>query len=180
MPRNSLVPAVLAALLLAGVAPAVALAANPVEHLHVQVDSFRTDICGISLDAQFTRTDTSFANADGSFKDNSSFRETLTNPLNGRSVMLSAARQLVDAVPVVDQAANTITFDVTYTGLAQKIQTDHGPVLLRDVGIITFRTTFDFTTGEFISQDFIVVHGPHPSADRDSKVFCDVITDALG
>src|SRR4051812_20674863 len=109
MPRNSLVRAVLAALLLAAVAPAVALSAGPVEQFHDHfTDSFSTDICGISVDAQFTVTDNSFAYADGSFKDLSSFRETFTNPLNGRSVSLSDARQLVDAVPVVDEAANTI------------------------------------------------------------------------
>jgi len=180
MPRNSLVRAVSAALLVAVVAPAVALGAKPVQQFHDHfTDTFSADICGISVDAQLTVTDNFFINTDGSVKDTSSVRQTFTNPLNGRSVSLSVAGQFVGSAGVVDEAANTITFANTYKGLPEKIQTDHGPVLLRDAGIITFRDTFDLTTGEFISEETIVVHGPHPEADSDFTLFCEVMTNAL-
>src|SRR3954451_19915962 len=117
MPHISLVRAMLAALLLAVIPPAVALALQPVRSHDPFTDSFPADICGISVNVEVTGTDNFFANADGSFKDTSSVRQTFTNPLNGRSVILSAAGQTVGAAAVVDAAANTISFDTTYKGL---------------------------------------------------------------
>jgi len=180
MPRNSLVRVVFAALLVTVFVPADALGAKPVQQFHDHfTDSFSADICGISVDAKLTVTDNFFIYADGSVKDTSSVRQTFTNPLNGRSVSLSAAGQFFGSAGVVNEAANTITFANTFKGLPEKIQTDHGPMLLRDAGIITFRDTFDLTTGTFISEETIVVHGPHPEADSDFTRFCEVMTTAL-
>jgi hypothetical protein len=126
-----------------------------------------------------TVTDNLFLNADGSFKDASSVREIFTNPLNGKSVIISVAGQTAGAAPVVNEEANTISFDTTYKGLPEKLQTGHGPVLLRDAGIITFRDTFDLTTGDFLGEQTIVEKGPHPQADSDFTDFCQVVTNAL-
>jgi hypothetical protein len=181
MPRTSLVRAVFAALVVVVViAPAEALGAKPVQRFHDHfTDSFASDICGIAVDVDLRVTDNFFVNADGTFKDTSSVRQTFTNPLNGRSVIVSAAGQVFGGAPVVDEAANTISFDTTYKGLPEKIQSGDGPVLLRDAGIITFRDTFDLTTGDFISEQTIVNNGPHPEADSDFTLFCDVVTSAL-
>lgn len=179
MPHISLVRALFAALLLGVIAPAVALGVQPVRFHDHFTDSFSTDICGISVNLDVTVTDNFFANADGSFKDTSSVRQTFTNPLNGRSVILSAAGQTVGASAVVDEAANTISFDTTYKGLPEKIQTGHGAVLLRDAGLITFRDTFDLATGDFLGEQTIVNNGPHPEADSDFTLFCQVVTNAL-
>ena len=80
---------------------------------------------------------------------------------------------------MVDEEAGTITFLTSYKGLPEKIQTAHGAVLLRDAGIITFADTFDLETGAFISTEIVVNKGPHPEADSDFTLFCDVITEAL-
>ena len=73
----------------------------------------------------------------------------------------------------------TITFTATYKGLPEKIQTAHGPVLLRDAGVISFADTFDLQTGEFISSETLVNNGPHPEADSDFTRFCEVVGGAL-
>jgi hypothetical protein len=63
--------------------------------------------------------------------------------------------------------------------LPEKINTAHGAVLLRDAGVITFADTFDLVTGEFISSETIVNKGPHPEADSDFTLFCEMVTGAL-
>jgi hypothetical protein len=96
------------------------------------------------------------------------------------SVAVSAsAGQATGPAPVVDEQAGTITFTATYKGLPEKIQTAHGPVLLRDAGVITFADTFDLQTGEFISSETLVNNGPHPEADSDFTRFCEVVGGAL-
>jgi hypothetical protein len=51
--------------------------------------------------------------------------------------------------------------------------------LLRDAGVITFANTFDLDTGNFISGEITVNQGPHPEADSDFALFCEVISAAL-
>lgn len=172
--RQAIVAAVVACVLL----PAGALAAKPVEQFHDHfTDSFSDEICGIPVDASIVVTDNFFVYADDSFKDTSSVRATYTNPENGQSVVLSNAGQIAGTA-IVDEEAGTISFVTTYKGLPEKIKTAHGPVRLRDAGVISFIDTFDLETGEFISSD-VVIKGPHPEADSDFELFCEVMTDAL-
>lgn len=140
--------------------------------------TFSTDVCGISVDVTVRSTDNFFLDPDGSFKDTYSFKQTFTNPANGKSVIVSGAGQVVSSAAIVDPTANTVTFS-TYKGLPEKIQTPKGPVVSRDAGLITFTNTFDLTTGDFISQSINVSKGPHPEADSNGPLFCDVITQAL-
>jgi hypothetical protein len=162
------------------VSPGVASAAKPVEQFHDHfTDSFSDEICGISVDAVVVVTDNFSLYADGSSKDTSSVRATFTNPLNGKSVVVSNAGQISGPAPIVDEDAGTITFINSFKGLPEKIQTAHGPVLLRDAGIIAFADTFDLETGELISSETILSNGPHPEADSDFTLFCGVITGAL-
>jgi hypothetical protein len=180
MSRPVLVRALLVALVTALVIfPAPALAAQPIEHFHDHfTESFSDEICGIAVDVEVVVTDNFFLYADGSFKDTSSFQATFTNPETGQSVVVSSAGQVTGPPPVVDEEAGTITFLVSFKGLPEKIQTAQGPVLLRDAGVITFADTFDLETGEFISSETII-KGPHPEAESDFTLFCEVITGAL-
>jgi hypothetical protein len=172
--RQALVAAVAAFVLV----PASALAAKPVEQFHDHfTDTFSDEICGIPVDASIVVTDNFFLYGDGSSKDTSSVMATFTNPENGQSVVLSNAGQITDTA-IVDEEAGTITFVTTFKGLPEKIQTAGGPVLLRDAGVITFIDTFDLETGDFISSE-VVINGPHPEADSDFELFCEVMTDAL-
>ncbi|MGH2994989.1 MAG: hypothetical protein ACRDM9_01600 [Gaiellaceae bacterium] len=162
------------------VMPAGALGAKPIEQFHDHfTESFSEEICGIPVDVVLVVTDNFFLYADESFKDTSSFRATYTNPVNGKSVRVSSAGQITGPPPIVDEEAGTITFTTSFKGLPEKIQTAQGRVLLRDAGIITFVNTFDLETGDFISGEITVNKGPHPEADSDFTLFCEVFAEAL-
>jgi hypothetical protein len=158
--------------------PATALGAKPMEQFHDHfTGSDSGEICGIPVDIAFVVTDNFFVFAD-SFKDTSSARVTFTNPVNEKAVVVFNAGQIVGPPPIIDEAAGTITFSTRYKGLPEKIQTSQGPVLLRDAGVITFADTFDLVTGEFISTD-VIIKGPHPEAESDFTLFCQVISAAI-
>ena len=176
MARSIVRRAVFTALIVA--LPGATLAAKPIAALHDHfTDSFPSDICGIPVQVDLVVSDSFFEYADGSFKDAASFMSTFTNPDNDKSVVLSSAGT-VTGTAVIDEQANTITFVTTFKGLPEKIQTAHGRILTRDAGIISFRDTFDLTTGDFLGTE-VTINGPHPEADADFALFCDVVTGAL-
>jgi hypothetical protein len=181
MGRPTLTRALLLALITAlAVLPGGALGAKPIAQFHDHfTDSFSDEVCGIPVDLDLVITDNFFLYPDESFKDTSSGQITFTNPVNDNSVVLSFAGQVTGPPPIVDEAAGTITFLTSFIGLPEKIQTAHGAVLLRDAGIITFADTFDLDTGDFISFEIVVNKGPHPEADNDFTLFCEVISEAL-
>jgi hypothetical protein len=170
----------LASITALAVVPGTALGAKPIQQFHDHfTDSVSgVDVCGVTVDINVVVTDNFFVHADDSFTDTSSVRQTFTNPANGKSVILSSAGQVTGPPPIIDQAAGTITFRMSFIGLPEKIQTAQGAVLLRDAGLITFVDTFDLTTFEFISEQ-VIVHGPHPEADSGFTLFCRVISGAL-
>ena len=158
--------------------PAAAFAAKPVERFHDNfTDTFSTDLCGIPVEAVATGVDNFFLFANDDFKDNASVRITFTNPVNGKSVVISNAGQ-VTGTALVDEAAGTVTFVTTFKGLPEKVQTAQGAVLLRDAGIAVFTEVFDLATGDPISSD-VSIKGPHPDLESDFALFCEVITPAL-
>ena len=181
MGRPTLLRAVLMALMTVfAVLPAIALGAKPIAQFHDHfTESFSDEICGIPVDVKLVVTDNFFLYADESFKDTSSFMATVTNPVNGKSVVISSAGLVSGPAPIVDEEAGTITFLTSFKGLPEKIQTANGRVLLRDAGFVTFADTFDLETGEFISFEITVNKGPHPEADSDFTLFCEVISEAL-
>jgi hypothetical protein len=178
MARPIALRAVFAALVVALALPGTTLAAKPIAAFHDHfTDSFASDICGISVQVDIVVTDNFFEYEDGSFKDAASFMGTYTNPDNRKAVVVSSAGT-VSGTAIIDEGANTITFVTTYKGLPEKIQTAYGRVLTRDAGIISFRDTFDLTTGDFLGTE-VIIRGPHPEADADFALFCDVVTAAL-
>jgi hypothetical protein len=154
-----------------------AVGAAPTQFHYHSAGSFPDNFCGIPVEVNFVSVDNFFLYADGSSKDTYSLRETITNPANGKTVTVSSAGQVVGQA-IVNEQANTITFITTYKGLPEKIQTSHGPVLSRDAGLISFTSTFNLTTGDFISST-TTVNGPHPEADSDFALFCELITAEL-
>ena len=90
--RRVLVAVVTALVLL----PASALAAQPVERFHAFTDTFSDELCGIPVDVVAVGVDNFFLYADDSFKDTASVRATVTNPANGKSVIISNAGQVTE------------------------------------------------------------------------------------
>ena len=176
---------VLPGLVVALAVPAAAAAARPeVFHENFSDSVSDVDVCGINVDivAEGVFNSKAFFDRQGNFvrfMSTSSVTQTLTAD-NGRSVVIRAANQYVDTEPTIDEAAGTITFVYTFRGLPEMIKTAHGPMLLRDAGLITFVDTFDLDTGQFVSTEILVNRGPHPEAESDFALFCEVITEALG
>jgi hypothetical protein len=184
MSRSTFVRALLLVALVALVAVPAALGAKP-EIFHSQVDeSFEdVDLCGLTVDVEVTGTftDRVYFDNDGSFvrfSSTSSIMQTFTDA-DGDQVIVQNANVFNDVEPIVDEEAGTITFAITFVGLPELIKTPHGAVLLRDAGLITFADTFDIETGEFLGTEVLVNRGPHPDADSDFALFCEVITEAL-
>jgi hypothetical protein len=163
--------------------PATALAAPPGhEHFRDVGTDVDRDFCGtgqtinISFDV---RVNVWFASDSptGLVRTTFSGKQVFTNPATGDSVTVFFAGQTTEG-EVSGDPAGLHTILVTTKGLPEKIQTTHGPVLLRDAGLIAFLTTFD--GDEFISQETVLVKGPHPEADADFELFCEVTVPALG
>ena len=171
--------------LVALVAVPAALGAKP-EIFHEQVDEFveDVDLCGLTVDLEVTGTFTNklYFDNDGNFvrfSSTSSIMQTFTDA-DGDQVVVQNANVFQDVEPIVDEEAGTITFLNTFVGLPELVKTPHGAVLLRDAGVITFADTFDLETFEFLGSEVLVNRGPHPEADSDFELFCEVITEALG
>jgi hypothetical protein len=86
----------------------------------ITTDSFSDEICGIPVEVEVVATDNFFLYADDTFKDIGSFMSTFTNPVNGKSVVISAAGLVSGPPPIVDEEAGTITFFTTFQGPARE------------------------------------------------------------
>jgi len=151
---------------------------------HVVFVAEDQDVCGINVDVvvDVRFNDRAFFDADGNFVrflGTSSGSNTFVNDA-GESVVATFAN-VVRETESIDEAANTITVHSSVRGLAEKLKLPHGgPVLVKDVGLITFVNVFDLATDEQISTEIIVNHGPHPLAESGFTLFCEIITSELG
>jgi hypothetical protein len=100
-----------------------------------------------------------------------------TNPLNGKTVINHFANTFSDVIISGDPEGLHV-HEFTFKGLPEKLRTEHGGVLIRDAGYIIFHETHN--GDEFISSEIFVDKGPHPDAESDFALFCEVMTDALG
>ena len=163
--------------------PAAALAAPPGhEHFRDVGTDVDPDFCGTGQTINFSfdaRVNVwiSPEGAEELVRTTFSVKQVFTNPDTGDSVNLSSAGTSTEVL-ISGDPAGLHTLLVTTKGLPEKIQTTHGPVLLRDAGIIAFEITFD--GDEVISSETVLVKGPHPEAESDFELFCEVMTEALG
>ena len=161
-------------------------AAKPdIFHANYEDTFLDIDVCGITVDAvtagQFT--DHLLFDKNGNvvrYIGTASGSVTYTNA-DGDTLTSQFGQQYVDADPIIDEQAGTITFVYSYKGLPERVTTSSGGrARIRDAGFITFADTFDLETGEFISSETLVNSGPHPEADSNFELFCEVFVDALG
>lgn len=154
-----------------------ALGASPVIHDRFSDTFPETDFCGSGLTVTHTvRGVQNITEGDHSFKATGHVRDVITNPDNGKSVIVSRAGQFTDTTISGDpEHVHTRLF--TSKGLPSKVQTAHGSVLFRDAGLIAFAVVFDGDT--FISSEVAINKGPHPEADSDFTLFCDTVVPAL-
>jgi hypothetical protein len=100
-----------------------------------------------------------------------------TNPENGSTVIAHAAGQFRITL-IAGDPEGLHTFEATSIGLPEQIRKEHGGLLLRDAGYIVFHNTFD--GDEFISSEIVIDRGPHPEAESDFELSCEVVPAALG
>jgi hypothetical protein len=162
------------------VSPQVVSARKPIEQFHDRVTgSAPSEICGIPVVIDFVAVNNYFLHEDGGVSLTTSGSTTLTNPLNGNSVVISFAGHRPSAAPILDAETGILTFVHTFQGLLQKLQTPNGPILLRDAGLITVVEKFHYETGTFLSSEIIVNKGPHPESESDWTLFCEVVSSVL-
>ena len=172
------------ALLTALVLPASGVAAKIVAHFHESFTEVvpNDEICGISGTSVLRGMDNVQVFANGTFKDESTFRAIFTAAESGKSVELFVANQVSGTEEPIDNGDGTITFVATVKGLPEKLKIPHGPTLTRDAGIVTQATTFLVNPDgslTFVSSSFSNEKGPHPDLESDFELFCQVVVPAL-
>jgi hypothetical protein len=161
-------------------APAAVAAAPEVNRFHDVGTEVDPDFCGtgVSIDIAFDiRGIEWLAPHNADYRNVARGEVAFTNPLTGAVVINSFAGPYVERLISGDPEGIHVV-ESSFIGLPQTIKTPHGGVLTRDAGYITLRETFDGE--EFVDQEVVINRGPHPEADSEFELFCDVVTDALG
>jgi hypothetical protein len=181
--QKKLLPLAIATVL-ACVTAATGLAAGS-----TQVEQFSYTVpphtqCGISGTAVVHGTSVVRGTGNGTFFMSGTWFGVFTAD-NGKSATLSfAGPSRQTSPPVIDEQAGTVTIMTTDGGLFEKLSITGGPTLTRDAGIVTLVDVYAYTgdpnnpVGDFISETFGGLHGPHPDL-LDASVFCDVLVPYL-
>jgi hypothetical protein len=175
--------AVVAFVLLATTAgTAKAAAPIDIEHFAPSTDTFPDELCGISGTSTTRFVGSLKLYDDGTFLSNGNFDQWFTSDATGKQVRISGVEQVTGPFDPTDNGNGTITQTFTFKGLPMKVSVAHGPTLVRDAGNVTEAITFalnpDGSRGDFLFDDVLVQHGPHPQLDDDA-LLCDVVTAAL-
>jgi hypothetical protein len=167
--------------LLALAGPPGALAAGQQGHHFRDVGTdVDPDFCGTGQQIEITfdvRVNEWLAPHQGDFKTTAAGKLIFTNPLTGDTVIGRFAGP-VWVTTVSGDPEGLHVEEVTVKGLPELFKTPHGGILTRDAGYIVLRNTFD--GDEFISSEIVVNKGPHPQAESDFELFCQVLPAALG
>ena len=164
--------------------PGSALAANPTVHHFTNSGTFTdNDFCGTgeTVNGSFAVTETEFLTPNQS---NTDYRNTsegntyYTNPANGNTIVVHFAGPFTAKVVSGTPTGAHTELD-TFIGLPEQIKTPQGSVLTRDAGYIQFLNTFD-SNGNLVSSQIVIDRGPHPEAEQNFALFCNVATSALG
>ena len=177
-------------------APAVAAVGRPVERFSDHFDetvlddptTTDDDLCGIPVTTHLEGVQNGIVRLDKAgnplFKVSGFVNQTWTNPTTGLSVSNRTSGMFRD-IEVVENADGTTTIFSENVGVPERLQTPDRSVLVKDVGRIVFADTFDFGDPDnpdddvFISSEIVSVAGPHPEADADFELFCEVVVEAL-
>jgi hypothetical protein len=151
---------------------------------HERFHDFGTDVdldfCGTGqrIDIAFDVWVNAFhAPNQGLYKETARGKVTFTNPLTGDIVILRFANTILEVL-VEGELDGLHVVDTAVKGLPELIKTPHGGVLTRDAGYIVFRNSFD--GDELVSSEIVVNKGPHPNAESDFELFCEIMPEALG
>ena len=158
-----------------------ALAANPeVNRFTDSWSDVDPDFCGTGASVRFegsVRVTEWLSPNQVDFAATFTGHEVMTNVATGDSVVSHWAGRSTDVlVSGVEEGVHTHAF--TTVGLPESFRLPGGGKVTLDAGYIQFLDTFD--GDEFLFGEVSVQHGPHPAADSDFELFCEVIPPALG
>jgi hypothetical protein len=158
-----------------------ALAANPeVNRFTDSWSDVDPDFCGTGVSVSFEGSArvTEFLSPNHvDFMATFSAHEVITNVKTGDYVIAHWAGRSTNVV-VSGSEEGIHTHEITTIGLPESFRLPGGGKITLDAGYIVFHDTFD--GDKFLSTEVTVVHGPHPAADSDFELFCEVIPPALG
>lgn len=179
--RRSLRPLLLAtALTLASVS--TAFAARPFHEKATIDETFPENLCGIDVTTHLEININFLGFGDGHFVDLSQYRITWTNA-DGDWLSNFAAGQ-TNVTETLDGDILTIT--EVHRGVHEFLRSADGITAAFDRGQITFVIVIDLNDLEnpdddvFLSFETVFQAGPHPEADADFALFCEVVIDVLG
>jgi|SwirhisoilCB2_FD_contig_41_20972613_length_821_multi_4_in_0_out_0_1 hypothetical protein len=111
------------------------------------------------------------------------FNVTYTNAAG--VTMFQMERNTTQEDPLIDNGDGTWTYNYTVNGQPLRLKSGNETVLV-DVGRISYSVVFnlgDLSTQAddfFISEEITHVVGPHPLAESDFALFCEVVTRIMG
>ena len=165
----------LLALLTVAAAVAVAPLAASGATFHSE-SSTDPDFCGTgaSVDVLFENTLAHVSERDGVGK--AEHRGRVTFSYGDAAVILTFAGQFTDEIVATGENGVEI-HQLVGTGIPVKIQLANGPVLLIDAGVIVVLVTVQNGNEDV---EIVSMNGPHPLAESDGSLFCEIIPQALG
>jgi len=162
----------------------LALAAKPAEHIVEKfAETFPEDLCGVPVMTHVEVNANILIYEDGSFTDLTRVQVTWTDA-DGDWLRLFAAGRT--RVQFEEDENGLLTITEWHSGVQERLRSAAGITAAFDRGRIVFVTVIDLNDpgdpedDELVSFETVFVAGPHPDADSDFTLFCDVVTDVLG
>jgi hypothetical protein len=167
-----------AALIALAMTPAGAGAAPIVQHLPFSATNPDDNLCGIEGSSVISGRDNVQQFANGRLKDEGRSKYVFTATATRKSVEINAAFQHTFGAPISVSPDGSETFVESYKGLPAQVKLPRGRMLLRDAGDVKLLTTID-ADGNLVSVTPLAENGPHPIADSDGGLLCNVVIAAL-
>jgi hypothetical protein len=168
---NRLASVVVGALLIAGLVPGSALAADFNVHAAVQGTWVDDDFCGTGVAVEHVSTDMFTFHA---FQATVRGQDVLTNPLTGDSLVGTYSGLVRGQFAGDPDGIHTFTF--SHAGLPEMIRMSDGSVLTVNAGRVLSVVTWD---GEDFISEVNTYEGRHDYVD-DPGLFCALAVPALG
>jgi hypothetical protein len=167
--------------LVLGAAPA-AQAASPDVNRHTDLGGFTDhDYCGTgqTVEVGFEVHVVEFLSPNQAVDASGVYQGTftLTNPETDATVMNHFAGPFTEHL-ISGDPAGIHTIEYAEHGLTEQLRLENGRVLSLDAGYLAWRDTFD--GDQWLFGGLTVNDGPHPDAESDFALFCELTSTALG
>jgi hypothetical protein len=167
------------ALIVLALSVQVVLGARPVHEKFLEDETFEEELCGITV-VTHVLVHGNVLIFEDHIVDLSQVSVTWTNDDGDWLKNFIAGPVMVSE----EWNGDILTETARHMGVHQRMRSSEGiQPMTFDRGQIVFETVIDFTDLEepvFVSADILFEAGPHPFANSQTDVFCEVVTDVLG